>query len=104
MAQEFLTVKNEAGITALSKQVFDSVVKNTLEEAKGIVYDKSDSSIYQCKFINNELKILMNLTIRYGEEVTKTCEKLQMQLYDNIYDMTSIKCNDINIRISGFRF
>jgi uncharacterized alkaline shock family protein YloU len=104
MAQDFLKIENEVGVTALSKPVFESIVKNTLEEAKGIIFDKTDSSIYQCKFINNDLKILMNLTIKYGEEVTKTCEKLQMQIYDNIYDMTNIKCNDINIRISGFRF
>lgn len=104
MAQEFLKIQNETGITALGKAVFDSIVKVTLEEAKGIVYDEKDSSIYQCKVIDNQLKILMNLTVYHGEEVTKTCERLQMQLYDNIYGMTNIKCNDIQIRVSGFKF
>ena len=104
MAQEYLEIENEVGITALGIPVFESIVNTTLTEASGIVYDEKDSSIFQCKFIDNELKILMNLTIRYGEEVTRTCEKLQMQLYDSIYNMTGIKCNDINIRINGFRF
>ena len=105
MAQEILVVDyDKIGKTTLRKSVFETIVTQALKDVKNIVVDTNDSSIFQIKIINNELKVLINVTLKYGVDVTNTCEKLQQEIYNSIYNLTSIKCKDINIRVNGFSF
>jgi len=101
MADMLKISDSSIGTTALSTPVFDSIARLAMEDVMGIsLVDEKNS--FQCKIIDNHLKIIMNVKVDYKLEVTKTCEKLQQTIYNQIFNMTNIKCNDINIRVSGF--
>jgi len=109
MANEYidLQIKTEDNSKiALSKGVFESIIRTTLDEdSKAVLPEQSAFSKYViCKIVNNTLNISVDIKVKYGTNVNDTCERLQERIFQNIYQMTDIKCYFIDIRVIGFVF
>ncbi|MEA5026426.1 MAG: Asp23/Gls24 family envelope stress response protein [Erysipelotrichaceae bacterium] len=109
MAYEYLNLKSDSGDNskiALSKGVFEAIVKTTLnEDAKAVLPDQTAfSKSIVCKIINNNLNINVDIRVKYGSNVNDICERLQEKIFQNIYHMTDIKCYFIDIKVIGFVF
>lgn len=106
MAQEYVSIneKNENGEIALSKNVFELIADisiDDVENAKRITGNKFTKPI-QCKISQNQLHIGMDIKVKYGANVNATCEILQNNIYQNILQMTNLKCASVDIHVVGF--
>ncbi len=106
MAQEYIMLQeeNESGKIALSKSVFELITDITIKELDTIVKVPSSkfSQSIQCKIEKNHLSISVNVRIKYGSNVNGECETLQHRIHQNILQMTSLDCGNININVNGF--
>ncbi len=106
MAQEYVLMNedSETGEIALSKNVFELIADITLNDVDNVVRmpaNKFSKSI-SCKIVNNRLHIGADIKIKYGANVNATCEILQNRIYQNIFDMTNMKCGHVDIHVVGF--
>lgn len=106
MAQEYILLnKNEDGngLIALSKAVFETITRISLDELDDVYsVDKKESKAIQCRIRDNKLNVLVNVKIKYGANVNKTCQLLQEKIHENIFNMTNLKCSVVDIKINGF--
>ncbi|MEF9921080.1 Asp23/Gls24 family envelope stress response protein [Anaerorhabdus sp.] len=106
MAQEYVLL-NEKGATgeiALSKNVFELIADITLDDVDSVerIPANKFSKAISCKIVNNQLHIAIDVKLKYGANVNATCEILQNRIYQNIYDMTNMKCGSVDIHVVGF--
>ena len=50
------------------------------------------------------LNVHVEVKIKYGQNVSDVCERLQKKIYQSIQQMTDLKCNLIDIKVVGFAF
>ncbi len=109
MAHEYINLKidtNDNSKIALAKGVFESIIMTTLkEDSKAVLPDmKAFNKYVTCKILNNALTIHVDIKVKFGANVSDICERLQEKLFQNIYQMTDIKCYFIDISVIGFVF
>lgn len=106
MAKEYILLKEktEAGIIALNKSVFESIVKiseKDIEELYPITATRLHKPI-QAKIIKNKLHISIDVNIKYGSNVSSVTKRLQKVIYDNILQSTNIKPSEITVNVISF--
>ena len=47
---------------------------------------------------------MAEIKVKYGANVNAVCEALQDRIYQNILQMTSLKCNLVDVKVVGFFF
>ena len=52
---------------------------------------------------NNEVKILLAVTVQYGHNIPTICAKLQDKVKSAVENMTGLVCSDVSIRIVGVK-
>ena len=52
---------------------------------------------------NNEVKILLAVTVQYGHNIPAICAKLQAKVKAAVEYMTGLVCSDVSIRIVGVK-
>ncbi len=109
MAQEYILIKEkneEVGLIALQKAVFETISQISVDEDDSVVL--LDSSVLkksiQCKIVENHLNVSVDVKVKYGANVNQVCELLQERIATNIYQMTNLKCNLIDVKVAGFTF
>ncbi len=96
---------NENGIIVLKNDVFTSIAFISVQEETGVMLDKGTfKKSVTCKIKENQITIGIDLRIRYGQNVQKTCESLQNRVFKAIQDMTDIKCAIVDVNVIGFNF
>ncbi len=108
MAQEYILINNdkENGMITLSKGVFDSIMQISIEDEEN-AFPAEGSGLRKtsnCKIINNELIVHVDVRLKYGANVNETCESLQQRIDSAIYQMTNLHCGQIDIHVVGFVF
>jgi uncharacterized alkaline shock family protein YloU len=53
--------------------------------------------------LNNEVKILLAVTVQYGHNIPTVCAKLQDKVKTAVENMTGLVCSDVSIRIVGVK-
>ncbi len=109
MAQEYIVIKHneeQIGLIALTKEVFEMIAKIACEEDPGLVALESGplKKPVVCKIQENMLNVHVEVKIKYGQNVSDVCERLQKKIYQSIQQMTDLKCNLIDIKVIGFAF
>ncbi len=108
MAQEYVLIKEkqDSGLIALSKAVFETIAFISIDEEENVypLEKQAMKKTVQCKISDNKLIVLVDARVKYGANVNELCEKLQERITTNIYQMTNLKCNNIDIKVSGFVF
>ena len=109
MVYEYINMKVDAtdnSKIALSKVVFESIIKSTLKaDTKAVLPEENAFSKYVIvKITDNTLSISIDIKVKFGCNVNDICERLQEKIFQNIYQMTDIKCYYIDIRVIGFVF
>ena len=56
----------------------------------------------QIKIEDNKLNITADVKVKYGVNVSATCEKIQNRIYENISYMTGFKPNEVTVNVTGF--
>lgn len=106
MAQEYILTNEDSDIgeIALSKNVFELIADITLGDVDNVVRIPSTkfTKTISCKIVNNQLHIGADVRIKYGANVNATCEILQNRIYQNILDMTNMRCGNVDIHVVGF--
>ena len=96
---------NENGIIILKKDVFTSIAFISVQEENGIQLDKGTfKKAVTCKIEDEKVHISIDLKIRYGQNVQKTCKSVQNRVSKSIQDMTNVNCNHIDVNVIGFNF
>lgn len=103
MAEEYILLKdsNENGKIALNKSVFKSIVEISLNDTEEVIKLKENQ--IAIKINRNKLEVNAGVVLKTGVNVKAVCENLQKSIYDNIFMMTNIKCNNIAIDVLGFK-
>lgn len=109
MAQEYIAVKqkNELGLIALSKSVFETIAQIVVEEEETLfLNDQMNPFKYSinCKIQNDQLIISVDVKVKFDANVNKSCAKLQDKIYENIAHMTDYTPDEIDVRVVGFVF
>ena len=96
---------NENGIIILKKDVFTSIAFISVQEENGIQLDKGAfKKSVTCKIEDEKVHISIDLKIRYGQNVQKTCKNVQSRVAKAILDMTNVTCDVVNVNVIGFNF
>lgn len=109
MAQEYVMIQPDhmqLGQIALTKEVFEMIAKIACEEEEGVAGLDIGPLKHPvvCKIQDNLLNVHVDVKIKYGQNVSHVCEKLQTKIFQAVYQMTDLKCNLIDIKVAGFAF
>ena len=109
MAQEYIQIKDEqegTGLIALSKGVFETIAQISVDDVDQAfaIEPTTLKKPIQCKIANNRLNVIAEIKVKYGANVNEVCELLQERIYSNILQMTSLKCNLVDVKVVGFVF
>ncbi|MCF0110608.1 MAG: Asp23/Gls24 family envelope stress response protein [Erysipelotrichaceae bacterium] len=109
MAKEYIVISNEdskQGMIALSKHVIETITQYAVEEEHD--FDLPEEKMFRrpitCEIVDKKLEIVCNVKIRYGLNVTKSCEVLQSKIASALSLMTDLACSKIEINVVGFMF
>jgi uncharacterized alkaline shock family protein YloU len=96
---------NENGIIILKKDVFTSIASIAVQEETGIQVESGTfKKFITCKVDDDKVRISVDIKIRYGQNVQKTCKSVQNRIFKAIEDMTEVKCDMIDVNVIGFNF
>lgn len=109
MAQEYIAVKqkNDLGLVALSKSVFETITQIVIDEDETLVLNDPVNPFkdsLNCKIQNDQLILTMDVKIKHNVNVKDACAKLQNKIYENITHMTDYTPDVIDVRVVGFVF
>ncbi len=108
MAQEYILIKEkeETGMIALERGVFETISQISVDEEEAVTFLENTvlKKNIQCKIVENRLNVAVEVKVKYGANVNQVCEQLQERIASNIYQMTNLKCNVIDIKVNGFSF
>lgn len=104
MANAYILMKDDVnGKIALNQSIFASIAQISAEDDDSIEIAKDRfSKGVEVKIVKDQLNIVVDVAMKYGSKAKVRCEELQKRIYDNVYQMTGIKCNHITINVVGF--
>lgn len=108
MAQEYIALqqRNEIGLIALSKSVFQTIAEIAVEEEENIAL--ADSAPFNlplsCKIKNDQLILTLDIKVKYNVNTNDICSRLQSKIYESISHMTDYTPDVIDIHVTGFMF
>ena len=106
MAQDYVILdkKNENGMIAINKSVFESIAEISIGDIENAVAVKETrfSKPVSVRIDKGELLVTADIKVKYGANVNATAELLQNKIYENILFMTGYKASDVTVNITGF--
>ena len=98
-----LNEKNEYGMIAINKSVFESIVEISMKDIEDVKVSVNPfAHPIQIKIDENKLNITADVKVKYGVNVNATCEKVQNRIYENAAFMTGFKPNEVTVNVTGF--
>ncbi len=108
MAREYLelTPRNSIGVIALTTSSFQTIAQNVIEEDELVALGEATRFKYplNCKIVDDQLVINIELKVKYGVNVSEACAKVQAKIFDNISHMCDYTPDIIDIKVVGFIF
>ncbi|MCI5723672.1 MAG: Asp23/Gls24 family envelope stress response protein [Erysipelotrichaceae bacterium] len=106
MAQDYVVLKekNENGVIAINKNVFKSISEISIDDIENAIRIPSArfTKPLAVKIENNQLHITADIKVKYGSNVSATCELVQNRIYENIVFMTGFKPADVTVNVIDF--
>lgn len=107
MAQDYVVLsneKNENGLIAINKSVFQSVAEISIDDIENAVRIPQTrfTRPMTVKIEDNKLIIETDIRVKYGANVSQTCELVQNKIYENILFMTGFKASEVTVNVTGF--
>ncbi len=108
MANEYVISKKDEklGTVQLSKAVFESIVRITLEEMEGVTLADTSwkSGVVLSIDKENTLSILVDVRLKYGQSAQRVSMKIQEKIVNVIKQTTDVNIGNIDVKVSGFVF
>lgn len=109
MAQEYIAIKqrNDIGLIALSKSVFETIAQIVVEEEPALTLNDTVNPFKEsitCKIQNDQLILSVDVKVKYDVDVKATCTSIQNKIYENIAHMSDYTPDVIDVRVVGFIF
>ncbi|MGM9940890.1 MAG: Asp23/Gls24 family envelope stress response protein [Bulleidia sp.] len=106
MAQDYVVLdgNRESGMTAVNKSVFRSIAEISISDIENAV-TIPETRFYKpvsVKIDDNSLCVNADIRVKFGANVSATCELVQNKIFENIMYMTGIKPSNISIHVTGF--
>ena len=107
MAQDYVVLndKGDNGMIAVNKNVFKSIAEMSIDEvenAERISGGRFAKSVV-ISLEGDTLKVEAYIKVRYGANVSATCELVQNKIYENLTFMTGIKPADVSVNVIDFK-
>ncbi len=104
MAHEYinLNVESDLGITNINIDAIRDVALITASKQAGVFAAKKEQDMVNLRYKDGKLSLTVNVRLLQDADIARVCSDLQKDIYKNIYDMTMIKPDAININITGF--
>lgn len=106
MAQDYVVLgeNNDNGMIAINKAVFSSIAQISIDDIENAIRIPETRFVkpMTVKIENNRLKIDADIRVRYGANVSQTCELVQNKIYENILNMTGYKASEVAVNVTGF--
>lgn len=106
MAQDYIVLSenSENGMIAINKSVFRSIAEISIDDIENAIRinETRFTKPMTVKIEDNRLKINADVRIRYGANVSQTCELVQNKIYENILYMTGYKPSEVTVNVTGF--
>lgn len=107
MAQDYVVLSDDAngnGLIAINKSVFQSVAEISIDDIENAVRIPQTrfNKPMAVKIEDNKLKIETDIRVKYGANVSQTCELVQNKIYENILFMTGFKASEVTVNVTGF--
>lgn len=90
------------GKIIISKNAFKDIADICIRKIKNVFPIKKDTSYISVNYTDKVLNFDIKLKVKRDIDVNRISEKIQKDIYDAVYAMTSIKCDTINVNIQGF--
>ena len=102
MAQDYVILdkKNENGMIAINKSVFESIAEISIGDIENAVAVKETrfSKPVSVRIDKGELLVTADIKVKYGANA----ELLQNKIYESILFMTGYKASDVTVNVTGF--
>jgi Uncharacterized protein conserved in bacteria len=99
------------GNILMNVQVFDVIVKKTVNEMKNVSIDTSKGfqipgtkAVVSCSIKENDVYINIHVRIKYGVNISKTTVEIQKKIATAIKQMTGVNVQHINIAVDNIDF
>jgi len=99
------------GKVLMNVQVFDVIVKNTVNEMKNVSIDTSKGfqipgtkAVVSCSIKDNDVYINIHVRMKYGVNISKMTKEIQEKIATSIKQMTSVTVKHINIVVDNIDF
>lgn len=107
MAQKYIQLNNEGeglGLIAINKSVVYAITELSIDEIENAVRIPKTrfNKPLTIKTNDNKLDIEVDVKLKYLAEVEQTCELIQNKIYENVYNMTGFRANDVKVNVIGF--
>ena len=105
MANDYVVLKekSENGIIAINKSVFESITEISVKDIEDVKVSLNPfAKSISIKIEENKLNISADVKVKYGANVSATCEQIQNRIYENLAYMTGFKPNEVTVNVSGF--
>ena len=106
MAQDYVVLdhRSDTGMTAVNKSVFRSIAEISISDIENAI-TLQETRFYKpvsVKIEDNALCVHADIKVKFGANVSATCELVQNRIFENIMFMTGIKPSNISINVTGF--
>lgn len=91
-----------AMIASLAASEVDGVVSMASNLMNKVGMKKLTKGV-KVELLNNEVKILLAVTVQYGKNIPTVCAKLQEKVKSAVENMTGLICSDVSVRIIGVK-
>lgn len=106
MAQDYIVLdkKNENGLIAINKSVFESIAEISISDIDNALPIKGTrfSKPINIRIDHGVLSVTADIRVKYGANVNATAELLQNKIYENILFMTGFKADNVTVNVNGF--
>jgi len=108
MAQDYIVLNQDdesrMGTIAINRSVFESIANISISEIDNAIAlkDSKLSKYLTVKIDQNRLMITTDIKVKYGANVSQTCELVQNKIYENCLYMTGFKASEVTVNVIGF--
>ncbi len=117
MSETYFTIRDEKGSINISDAVIAAIAGNAVSEMDGmaafsntagnelgeLIGKKSVSKGIRVSFQDGEILVDVSVLVRYGENITGVCEKIQNAIALAVESITGVKPT-VNVRVAGITF
>ena len=103
------------GEIEISKDVITTIAAVAALEVEGLVepdntsglssvFKRSSSKVVETELEDGQVKINVNIAVKYGYPVHETAEKVQTKVQEQVEEMTGLDVSEVNVDVAALAF